>query len=87
MLRSMFSRNGCLHVTRLLQSYLDGELDAPSSRVIAEHLEDCRRCGLEASTYRAIKTAVADGGQGPASVEPEAVARLRHFAQELAERG
>lgn len=25
MLRSMLSRNGCLHVTQLLQSYLDGE--------------------------------------------------------------
>jgi anti-sigma factor RsiW len=85
MLRSMFSRSGCLRVTRVLQSYLDGEVDATTSAIVAQHLEECRKCGLEASTYQAIKNAITDTAHGPSDVDPAAVERLRHFAHDLAE--
>ncbi len=69
----------CLQVARVLQSYLDGETDDVTARRVAAHLEDCRRCGLEASVYREIHNALArraepDGG---------AVDRLRAFGASL----
>jgi anti-sigma factor RsiW len=85
MLKSMLSRSGCLRVTRVLQSYLDGEADAATSTIVAKHLEECRRCGLEASTYRAIKVAITETGPDVAPVDAEAVERLRRFAEELSE--
>ncbi len=85
MVHSTLSRSGCLRVTLVLQSYLDGELDPAASAIVAEHLEECRRCGLEASTYRTIKAAIAQAGRGVPAVDPAAVDRLRHFAHDLAE--
>ena len=81
MFQSMLSRAGCLRVTRVLQSYLDGEADAATSTMVDKHLEECRRCGLEASTYRAIKVAITETGP----VDAEAVERLRRFAEVLSE--
>ncbi len=85
MFPSMLSRSGCLRVTRVLQSYLDGEIDPETSAIVAQHLEECRKCGLEASTYRTIKTAIAQVGDEAASVDRAAVERLRHFADDLAD--
>jgi len=85
MIQSMLSRSGCLRVTRALQSYLDGEVDEVTSATVAKHLEECRRCGLEASTYRAIKSATTDAGPDVAPVDAEAIERLRRFAEDLAE--
>ncbi|WP_372593537.1 anti-sigma factor [Actinotalea sp.] len=75
------TRSECHHVARVLQAYLDGELEPPSARRVAEHLEACRRCGLEASTYLAIKTAIATTASPP--VDEDAVTRLRTFAAGL----
>ena len=85
MIQSMLSRSGCLRVTRVLQSYLDGEVDAVTSARVAKHLEQCRRCGLKASTYRAIKAAITQAGPDVAPVDAEAIERLRRFAGDLAE--
>ena len=80
-------RPECYRVAKVLQSYLDGEVDAATAGDVAAHLEHCRRCGLEASTYRAIKAAIADG-PGPAGrVDDTALARLRTFATSLADNG
>jgi anti-sigma factor RsiW len=46
-------------VTRLLQSLLDGEIDETLAHTTTDHLEQCRRCGLEARTYLTIKAALA----------------------------
>lgn len=72
-------RLNCVQVGRVLQSYLDGETDEVTARRVAAHLEDCRRCGLEASVYREIHHALAR------RVEPDtrAVARLRAFGESL----
>ncbi len=71
----------CPEVGRLLQRYLDHEIaDADEESALAAHLEECRRCGLEAETYQKIKDALADRRR---PVEPEAVERLRNFGQQL----
>ncbi|WP_454853614.1 anti-sigma factor family protein [Promicromonospora soli] len=77
----------CYHVAKVLQSYLDGEAEPATSSVVAAHLETCRRCGLEAQTYLAIKAALAVGSQDPTSVEPDAVDRLKRFAERLSSPG
>ena len=75
------SRMRCMATMRVLQTYLDGALDEVAARRVAEHLEDCRRCGLEAEVYQEIKTAL--GGQDR-TVDPRAIERLRHFGEQLA---
>jgi anti-sigma factor RsiW len=69
----------CKQVARVLQAYLNGDLDEFDAWRVTVHLEDCRRCGLEVATIREIKRALA-GRYKPA---PEAVARLRAFCEDL----
>ncbi len=71
----------CREVGKLLQRYLDGETDERATAKVAEHLEDCRRCGLEAEIYSEIKAALAR--QAPALPETT-LARLRRFGERLA---
>lgn len=75
----------CRQVAKVLQGYLDGELEPETTRRVHDHLEECRRCGLDATTYRAIKTAIpmARASSAPMPVDPQAVRRLRRFADEL----
>ncbi len=72
----------CLRVSRSLQRYLDGEADDLTVARLAEHLEECRRCGLEAKTYRAIKRAIRNGAH---DVDELPLRRLRSFNRSLAE--
>ena len=74
----------CPEVGRLLQRYLDGEIDELKAQRIARHLEDCRRCGMKAETYLAIKRSLREHGP---SVPTETVDRLRAFAERLATEG
>lgn len=74
----------CPEVARTLQSYLDGRVDDQWAARVAEHLEDCRRCGLKAETYRDIKTALRR--QEP-EIQPETLQELRSFAERLAAGG
>ncbi len=73
---------GCHDVARVVQHYLDGELDQRTAREVAAHLDDCHRCGLEASTYRELKQRLS-GLAGP--VDQAALGRLRAFVDELTE--
>lgn len=73
----------CSDVARLLQSYLDRELtDEAAVAAIELHLEDCRRCGLEAETYASIKDALQ--ARRP-SLDPDSLDRLRAFGAQLAD--
>ena len=74
----------CREVGKLLQRYLDGETDEQATAKVAEHLEDCRRCGLDAGIYREIKASLAR--RAPALPETT-LARLRSFGQRLAAEG
>lgn len=79
--RSLLDMARCLRVSRALQRYLDGQTTATTTARIAEHLEQCRRCGLQADTYRAIKEALRAGPD--AAVDPDTLARLREFSATL----
>jgi len=74
-------RMRCMATMRVLQTYIDGGLDDVAARRVVEHLEDCRRCGLEAEVYTEIKAAL--GGQDR-SFDPRALERLRRFGEQLA---
>lgn len=74
----------CLRVSRALQRYLDGQTAGATDERIAEHLEQCRRCGLRADTYRAIKQSLRAGPD--TAVDPDALARLREFSATLSSR-
>lgn len=71
----------CREVGRVLQSYLDADVDPDFAAKIADHLEACRDCGLEHETYSLIKQSLA--GRRP-GVDEDAVARLRDFGESLA---
>lgn len=71
----------CHQVGELLQQYLDGHIDADRARRIKAHLEECRRCGMEAETYERIKATLA--AHRP-EVPAESVDRLRAFGERLA---
>lgn len=70
----------CHVVGELLQQYLDHDIDEQRGQLIAAHLEDCRRCGLEAETYEHIKGTLA---AQRAAVPQESVERLRGFGRGL----
>lgn len=75
----------CRQVGRILQTYLDGELDTSRVEEVAAHLEQCRRCGMKADTYERIKDSLARAGQ-QGWVHPEdqlSLERLRRFADSL----
>jgi anti-sigma factor RsiW len=74
------ARARCAEVARWLQPYLDGEVDARTLLLVGAHLEVCRRCGLDAETYRALKEALARRSDPPADL----LVRLRSFADRLA---
>ncbi|MEX2625902.1 MAG: zf-HC2 domain-containing protein [Ilumatobacteraceae bacterium] len=85
-LRALFRRRrdaplDCHAVAEQLQEYLDGEIDADTADRIAEHLEVCRACGLEAETYERIKAALQ---ARRSDVPADSVERLREFGERLA---
>ena len=73
----------CRELGKVLQSYLDGDLEPDFADKIAAHLEDCRKCGLDFAAYRQIKDSLA---AKTSEVDPEAVARLRRLGNELTSR-
>lgn len=76
-------RLNCMQVARVLQRYLDGETDEVTARRVAAHLEDCRRCGLEAAVYRELKQSLARREMP----DEQALARLRDFGAYLLQEG
>ncbi|MGH9166152.1 MAG: anti-sigma factor family protein [Acidimicrobiales bacterium] len=68
-------------MARVLQEFLDHEVDDLTGGRVARHLELCRRCGMEAAVYTDIKASLARRG---APVDPEVVRHLRHFSEQLA---
>ena len=78
----MFKSKGgtnCVRVARVLQGYLDGEIDEKTRRKVANHLALCRRCGLDARSYTEIKATLAESS----GISSDAVDRLAHFAHDI----
>jgi len=76
------SELNCREVGRVLQWYLDGDLDEADIPKIQEHLEKCRECGLEADTYTSISESLAARGR---LANDDVMQRLRAFTTELVE--
>jgi predicted anti-sigma-YlaC factor YlaD len=72
----------CRQVGKILQSFLDSELDEMTTDKVAEHLEDCRRCGMAADVYLEIKASL---GRDAPVVPEESLNRLEDFARRLTE--
>jgi hypothetical protein len=70
----------CEEVGRVLQQFLDEELTSEMEPLVQAHLDECLRCGLEASVYRDLKASLARQGEPP----EESVQRLRDFGERLA---
>lgn len=70
----------CRAVGRLLQSFLDGEIGDPRAVAVANHLDACRDCGMDAEGYRWLKAAVAGVARAD---DPRVVQRLQAFAEAL----
>lgn len=66
-------------VARVLQAYLDGEVDHDTARRVGAHLGVCRRCGMKADTYRAIKSSLAR----TAAMDDLTRRRLEEFARRV----
>ena len=70
----------CHEVGAVLQSYLDGELEAEDTGVVAAHLEHCERCGIEAATVTRVIDAIRR--QRP-DLDPDPLVRLTGFVEQL----
>ncbi|MEX2586683.1 MAG: zf-HC2 domain-containing protein [Actinomycetota bacterium] len=71
----------CMEAIRNLDAYLDEELrDHAKAERIAEHLEVCEDCGLEARTVSSLKVSLR---RMAPEVDPGTLERLRRFAEGL----
>ncbi len=70
----------CREVGRVLQSYLDDNVEAGFAGKIAAHLDECKKCGLESATYTQIKDSLGDTRP---DVDDDAMSRLRSFGAKL----
>ncbi len=72
-------RPDCRQVERVVQSFLDGELRPDDAEVVALHLRECDRCGLDAQVVREVIAVIRR--QRP-DLDPEPLARLAGFADD-----
>jgi anti-sigma factor RsiW len=70
----------CHEVGAVLQAYLDGELGPQDAELVAEHLEHCERCQIEARTVDRVVAVIRR--QRP-DLEADALSRLERFVDEL----
>ena len=70
----------CREVGRVLQSYLDGQVDELTARRVSAHLDACRRCGMEAYVYEELKQALA---RHAPRIDAAIVERVQAFGRDL----
>ncbi|MCC5946830.1 MAG: zf-HC2 domain-containing protein [Nitriliruptoraceae bacterium] len=70
----------CEQVGAVLQGYLDGELGPRDAELVAEHLQHCDRCSIEAETVGRVVEAIKR--QRP-DLAPDVRARLTGMLDEL----
>src|SRR6266513_3682790 len=51
----------CEEATKLMDGYLDGELDPVTSQKIEQHLRDCRKCEQAYEAHTALIQAISRG--------------------------
>lgn len=70
----------CREIERLLQDFMDGELDIHETKYLLQHLEACRRCGLKAAIYRDVKESLVRQRR---ALSADTRAQLHTFLDEL----
>lgn len=70
----------CGDVLKVIQSYIDGEIDADTARKVASHLDQCRPCADEEHIYGQIKTSLARRRR---HVDMEVLEQLMSFGERL----
>lgn len=78
--RRVSAEPDCHEVATVLQSYLDGELPAQDAGRVAQHLEHCHHCDIEATTIRKVIEAIRR--QGP-ELDAGTYARLTGVVDQL----
>src|SRR6059058_1333655 len=76
----------CEEATKLMDGYLDGELDPITSQTIEQHLRECRNCEQAYETHRALVRAIGSAApyyNAPAELRERIQSSLR---EEIAER-
>jgi uncharacterized protein len=59
----------CAEAARLLNAYLDGELDLPTSLAVEEHLEDCAPCRRASASLQALHRKIVSHAEAPRAPE------------------
>ncbi len=70
----------CDEVLVILQAYLDGEVDADTAAKVAQHIERCSDCTVEAETYQLIVEQIQ---QRTRPVDPKVIEALEQFGHQL----
>ena len=81
-IRGRVEMRTCHEVGRILQTYLDVELDKACVAKVPALLEHCRRCGLAPDIHKRIKESLASAAQ-QGLIRPEdqlSIERFRQFA-------
>jgi len=76
----------CEEATKLMDGYLDGELDPITSQTIEQHLRECHKCDQAYKTHGSLIRAIGDATpyyQAPAELRERIQSSLR---EEIAER-
>jgi Putative zinc-finger/Sigma-70, region 4 len=79
--RRLTAQDECHKIARLIQRYLDEEIDDQQAARVARHLKVCRDCGLAADTFQTIKAALA---RRRLTIDNDAVKRLTEFTERFA---
>src|SRR6266496_3659015 len=76
----------CEEAAKLMDGYLDGELDPLTSQTIEQHLRDCRNCEQAYDTHRALVRAIGSAApyyKAPAELRERIQSSLRDEIAEL----
>ncbi|HSS15702.1 MAG TPA: anti-sigma factor [Candidatus Dormibacteraeota bacterium] len=80
----------CEEATKLMDGYLDGELDPMTSQKIEQHLRDCRKCQQAYEAHTALAHAISRGApyhKAPAELRQRVQSSLRDAVGVSASRG
>lgn len=69
--------DSCKSIRQLLDSYVDGELDARSTLQVEEHVAQCVRCTEELALQHSIRDSLRDAAFEEAAVSPAFLSRLQ----------
>ena len=80
LLKRLRGAPSCDEIMKVLQAYLDGEVDVGTARTVAGHLDECAACTSESEVYQRIKTSLASRRR---EIDPDVRAALEAFSRDL----